>query len=607
MRETLRVALPKGRLLHPCLELFQELGCTGLRGILSSRRLLWEEPEQGLSFMVIRPTDVPIYVEHGAADLGIVGRDVLREEQRDVYEPMGLGFGRCRLVVAGPPEIRDENLHLRHRLRVATKYPRLARQHFLRQGISAEVVSLSGSVELAPQVGLADLIVDIVDTGRTLRENNLVEIDEIMTSEACLIVNRASHKLRLKEINHLIKRIADVIEDHSKAQRRKGLGTRDQGLGTSGLPPLCPTSNFQLPTSLLRRDIYKMKEYAPIEPFEVLSARLGLPPERIIKLDGNENPYGPSPRALAALANYRHYHIYPDPQHTLLREAVQDYIRVDKAHIMFGNGSDELIDLIMRLFLGPGEAIINCPPTFGMYSFDAAICGAQVVQVPRRADFSLDVEGIRRRALEKSPVKKLLFVNSPNNPDGSVTPREALLQLLELPLVVVVDEAYAEFSGTSVVGLVPKHPNLIVLRTFSKWAGLAGLRIGYGVFPLDIVRHLWKIKQPYNLNVAAQAAALASLEDLDYLRANVQRIVAERERLYTELGKFDFLHPYPSQSNFILCRVLGRDARQLRLSLEREGILVRYFDKPYLRDCIRISVGKPEHTDALLAVLGKIS
>jgi len=212
MKETLRVALPKGRLLHPCLELFQKLGCTGLKGILSSRRLLWEEPEQGLSFMVIRPADVPIYVEHGAADLGIVGRDVLREEQRDVYEPMGLGFGRCQLVVAGPPEIKDENLHLRHRLRVATKYPRLTRQHFLRQGVSVEVVSLSGSVELAPQVGLADLIVDVVDTGRTLRENNLVEIDEIMTSEACLIVNRASHKLRLREINHLIKRIADIMQ-----------------------------------------------------------------------------------------------------------------------------------------------------------------------------------------------------------------------------------------------------------------------------------------------------------------------------------------------------------------------------------------------------------
>ena len=387
----------------------------------------------------------------------------------------------------------------------------------------------------------------------------------------------------------------------------------------------------------LRPDIYEMEEYTPIEPLEVLSARLGLPAERIIKLDGNENPYGPSPRALAALADYERYHIYPDPEHALLREAVQDYIGIDKAHIMFGNGSDELIDLVMRLFLGLGDAIINCPPTFGMYSFDAAICGAEVVRVPRRADFSLDVVGMRR-ALETSSLNKdlpapagssdptasglegnrrvhatqaerrvkLLFVNSPNNPDGSLTSQEDLLQLLELPLVVIIDEAYAEFSGTSLVDLVPEHPNLIVLRTFSKWAGLAGLRIGYGVFPLDIIRHLWKIKQPYNVNVAAQAAALASLEDLEYLQANVQRIVAERERLYAELGKFDFLRPYPSRSNFILCRVLGRDARKLKLSLEREGILIRYFNKPGLSDCVRISVGKPDQTDALLQTLREV-
>ena len=362
----------------------------------------------------------------------------------------------------------------------------------------------------------------------------------------------------------------------------------------------------------LRPDIYEMEEYTPIEPLEVLSARLGLPAERIIKLDGNENPYGPSPRALAALADYERYHIYPDPEHALLREAVQDYIGIDKAHIMFGNGSDELIDLVMRLFLGLGDAIINCPPTFGMYSFDAAICGAEVVRVPRRADFSLDVEGILQTSNSKVQssklklTKKLLFINSPNNPDGGLTSREDLLRLLELPLVVVIDEAYAEFSGTSLVDLAPEHPNLIVLRTFSKWAGLAGLRIGYGVFPLDIIRHLWKIKQPYNVNVAAQAAALASLEDLEYLQANVQRIAAERERLYTELAKLDFLHPYPSRSNFILCRVLGRDARQLKLSLEREGILVRYFDKPGLKDCIRISVGKPDQTEVLLQTLHEV-
>ena len=394
------------------------------------------------------------------------------------------------------------------------------------------------------------------------------------------------------------------------------------------------TSSGHRVEDLLRSDICEMEEYTPIEPFEVLSARLGLPVERIIKLDGNENPYGPSPRVLAALADYRGYHIYPDPQHVLLREAIQDYIGVDKAHIMFGNGSDELIDLVMRLFLGTGDAIINCPPTFGMYSFDAAICGAEVVRVPRRADFSLDVEAIRRQALELAPAGspdpaasgldvrepqsndlaiqakrgvKLLFINSPNNPDGSLTSREDLLQLLELPLIVVIDEAYAEFSGASVVDLVPEHPNLIVLRTFSKWAGLAGLRIGYGVFPLGIIRHLWKIKQPYNVNVAAQAAALASLGDLDYLQANVQRIVAERERLYIQLGKLDFLHPYPSQSNFVLCRVLGRNARQLKLSLEKEGILIRHFNKPGLRDCIRISVGKPDQTEVLLQTLREVA
>ncbi len=357
----------------------------------------------------------------------------------------------------------------------------------------------------------------------------------------------------------------------------------------------------------LRPDIYDMEEYTPIEPLEVLSARLGLPLERIVKLDGNENPYGPSPRAIAALADYGQYHTYPDPEHALLREAAQDYIGVDKSYIMFGNGSDELIDLIMRLFLGPGDAIINCPPTFGMYSFDAAICAAEVVRVPRRADFSIDVEAIRRQALEASPVKKLLFVNSPNNPDGSLTSRDDLLRLVELPLIVIIDEAYAEFSGVSMVDLVPEHPNLIVLRTFSKWAGLAGLRIGYGVFPLGIIRHLWKIKQPYNVNVAAQAAALASLEDLDYLQANVQRIVAERERLHAELGKLDFLRPYPSQSNFILCRVLGRDARELKLSLEREGILVRFFNKPGLKDCVRFSVGRPEQTEVLLQALREVA
>ena len=361
--------------------------------------------------------------------------------------------------------------------------------------------------------------------------------------------------------------------------------------------------------ALLRADLQDLEEYTPIVPFEVLSQQLGIPASSLIKLDANENPYGPSPKVRQALAAGDHYHIYPDPDHTLLREAIQSYIGLDKAHILCGNGSDELLDLIMRLFIQPGDAVVNCPPTFGMYAFDAGINGARVVEVPRQGNFALDVEGIEAlfdgRPEGERP--KLLFIASPNNPDGGITPGHDILRLLRLPLLVVIDEAYAEFSGESAAHLVPEYPNLIVLRTFSKWAGLAGLRVGYGLFPLEIIKHLWRIKQPYNVNVAAQAAVLASLEDVDYLRANVERIVAERERLYTRLQEIEYLRPYPSRSNFLLCRVVGREANKLKQALEREGILVRYYRQPGLRHCIRISVGKPEQNEALLAALRELA
>jgi histidinol-phosphate aminotransferase len=367
-------------------------------------------------------------------------------------------------------------------------------------------------------------------------------------------------------------------------------------------------SKFQVET-LLRPDLQDLEEYTPILPFEVLSQKLSIPVDSLIKLDANENPYGSSPRVRQALAAGDHYHIYPDPDHTLLREAIQSYVGLDRAHILCGNGSDELLDLVMRLFIQPGDAVINCPPTFGMYAFDAGINGARVIEVPRRSDFALDVAGIEA-LFDGQPDggrPKLLFIASPNNPDGGITPGDDLRRLLRLPLVVIVDEAYAEFSGESAAHLVPEHPNLVVLRTFSKWAGLAGLRVGYGLFPLEIIQYLWKIKQPYNVNVAAQAAVLASLEDVDYLRANVERIVAERERLYASLQDIEYLRAYPSRSNFILCRVVGREARELKQALEREGILVRYYCQPGLRDCIRISVGRPVQNDALLAALWRLA
>jgi histidinol-phosphate aminotransferase len=153
---------------------------------------------------------------------------------------------------------------------------------------------------------------------------------------------------------------------------------------------------------------------------------------------------------------------------------------------------------------------------------------------------------------------------------------------------------------------VLEHRNLIVLRTFSKRAGLAGLRVGYGAFPSALMPHLWKIKQPYNISVAASAAAIAALDDVSFLERVVGLLTAERERLRAALAEIPYLQQYPSRANFILCRVVGRDAGALKRELEANGILVRYFSKPGLTDCIRISVGKPEHTDALLAALKRI-
>ncbi|MBN1265290.1 MAG: histidinol-phosphate transaminase [Anaerolineales bacterium] len=346
-----------------------------------------------------------------------------------------------------------------------------------------------------------------------------------------------------------------------------------------------------------------MEAYTPIEPFEVLSQRLGLPPEEIVKLDANENPYGPVPQVREALGSLPWPHIYPDPESRQLREALSGWTGVPVKNIVAGAGADELIDLIMRLVLDPGDTILNCPPTFGMYAFGASIQAARVVNVPRRLDFSLDLETIEQAAQKEQA--KLLFLTSPNNPDGSQIPPEQVLRLLELPLLLVLDEAYVDFAKgrQSLQHAALEHHNLIVLRTFSKWAGLAGMRVGYGVFPDTLLPHLWKIKQPYNVSVAASTAAVVSLQYPDALEVNRQKLLDERDRLNKALQTVPFLQPYPSQANFILCKVLDRDARQLKFDLAARGILVRYFEKPGLKDKIRISVGKPEHTDRLISNL----
>jgi len=355
-------------------------------------------------------------------------------------------------------------------------------------------------------------------------------------------------------------------------------------------------------TSLMRPELAKLEGYEPIEPIDQLAQRLGIAPEQVIKLDGNENPYGPSPRALAAIANYPYYHIYPDPAQREARAALSRFLGIGKECIIAGSGSDEIMDMVLRVFLAPGEGVINCPPTFGMYPFLTKVAGGRVIDVPRGEDFSLDVPAIEAVADDA----KLVFIASPNNPSGNVVARQELDALLATKLVVVLDEAYGEFAGEGFTSQVPRHDNLLVLRTFSKWAGLAGLRVGYGVFPPAVVQAAMKIKQPYNLNAAAQAALLASLADEGLLRERVQALVAEREQLAVALAGVKFLRPLPSQANFILCRVVGIEARKVWERLREQGIMVRYFDLPRVRDCLRISVGLPEHRKALIKALQEI-
>lgn len=368
------------------------------------------------------------------------------------------------------------------------------------------------------------------------------------------------------------------------------------------------TDNNSRNSVRIRPDIAALQGYHFASgTLESLTHRYGRPADQIIKLDTNENPYGPSPKAVEAVAALNpELAIYPDHQATYLRELLADYCGAPSENILVTGGSDQLIELTLRLFMdNQGDSIINCPPTFTMYPLTATWMGSKVINIPRLPDFSLDVPAIQKAALENDV--KILFLCSPNNPTGELIPYETLEQLLDLPLVVVLDEAYWEFA--EVPNLAPRvtdTPNLVLMRTFSKWAGLAGLRIGYGIYPLVMMEHLWKIKPPFNVTTPADVAARATLGDLPTMQTNIQKIVAERERLYQLLTTIAYLRPFPSHGNYIFAYVEGIPLETLQTILDNAAILIRYYPAINGKPAIRISVGKPEHTDRLMAVLRQI-
>jgi histidinol-phosphate aminotransferase len=345
-----------------------------------------------------------------------------------------------------------------------------------------------------------------------------------------------------------------------------------------------------------------LAEYDPPESRERAARRLGIPPEQVIKLDANENPYGPAPGVVEALKAGR-YEEYCDPDQQRVRAALADYVGVGPEHLLLGNGSDELIDLLMRAYLDPGDEVLTFTPTFGMYGFNAQHYAGRLVEVERDARFDVPLQ----QALAAiGPRTRLIFLTAPNNPTGNQVPESIVQALLDTGRLVVLDEAYAEFAGRSLASWVPARDNLVVLRTFSKWAALAGLRAGYGVLPRGVARHLWKLKPPFNINVAAEVAVLKSLGQRDWLLANVARLVDERERLILALDEVPYLRPYPSEGNFVLTEVVGRDAAALKRALADRGILVRHYRTARIASCIRITVGRPQDSEALLATFANL-
>lgn len=353
----------------------------------------------------------------------------------------------------------------------------------------------------------------------------------------------------------------------------------------------------------LRPSLRGMRGYRPVAPPEEVAAQYGVPLGRIVKLDANENPYGPSPRAQEALGRLARAHRYPDPDQRAIRAALGARHGIDPDCIVAGAGSDEIIDLLFRTFVGPGERVVIASPTFGMYAFDGELQGAEVVDVPLRDDWSVDAE----RLVEASASARLVCIPSPNNPTGGLLPRDVAERVADSGALLVVDEAYIEFShAESLASLAASGRPVVVLRTFSKWGGLAGLRIGYGVMPRAIAQTLMLVKQPYGVNVAAEAAALASLEDVALLDERACILAGERDRMAELLAATGWIEPTPSEANFVLCRLLRSDGAAVREALRRRGIFVRTFDHPRLTRHMRISAGRPEDTERLLAALREI-
>jgi histidinol-phosphate aminotransferase len=318
----------------------------------------------------------------------------------------------------------------------------------------------------------------------------------------------------------------------------------------------------------------------------------------VVKLNTNENPYPPAPGVIAAVtacasADLR---LYPDPIATALREAAARRYGVAPDHVLVGNGSDDLLTMVMRTLVGPDDVVVYPEPTYSLYDTLVTIQEGRSLTIAFPADFTLpgalaDADG------------RVLIICNPNSPSGTFTPVDVIEDLVRgRQWIVVVDEAYVDFAPATALPLVARYDNVLVLRSFSKSFSLAGMRIGLAFGHPELLAELAKVKDSYNVSRVAIAAGVAALEDYAWMEQNVARIVASRARLSEELRAvgYDVL---PSAANFVLARRPGEDQGAVQAALRERGVLVRHFATPRLGDALRISVGTDEEIDRLLAEL----
>lgn len=330
-------------------------------------------------------------------------------------------------------------------------------------------------------------------------------------------------------------------------------------------------------------------------------------PAREIRLDWNESPYPPSPNAVAAITAFAAHNRYPDFDAWTLREAIGRYIGAPASRIVAGAGLDNVLETLIHLLIEPGDRVIISEPTFMVYEWLVRGHDGDSVNVPLTPEFELDAEGILDAIDERT---KLVLICNPNNPTGNLFDVKAIERIVaEAPCLVAIDEAYAEFAGASFLPLMERYPNLVILRTMSKFAGFAGMRVGYGVFPDALMPYLLRIMPGFcNVSAVATAAAVASLADAEYNRAVVARIVADRDALADQLRELPGVEPLPSATNFLLVRLPVADAGPVQRELAMRGIYVRHFGNPAfgLGDCLRVSIGTTEENEAFLGELEAI-